>query len=133
MARDYAALPYEYLDEMGCLSDAEYGRLCRALQKYSADGTPIDLSGNERFFAKRVMNREDRYQEQFAKIDEARSQAGQKGGAPFGNRNACKNQKQTKTNKNKQNNQSKAEAETKAEAKTKANEDVIALLGFTKT
>ena len=32
MARDYTALPFEYLEEMDYLSDAEYGRLIRALQ-----------------------------------------------------------------------------------------------------
>ena len=41
MARNYAAIPYEYKRKMAALSDAEFGRLCRALIDYSADGTPI--------------------------------------------------------------------------------------------
>ena len=36
--REYTALPFEYLEEMDVLSDAEYGRLIRALQEYSMSG-----------------------------------------------------------------------------------------------
>lgn len=61
MARNYAALPYEYLDEMEALSDAEFGRLMRALLAYSMTGEPIALCGNEKFFAKRVMIWETRF------------------------------------------------------------------------
>ncbi len=75
--RMYAAFPYEYLNEMEELNDAEFGRLARALLRYSMTGEPIALSGNERFYAKRVMNREDRYQEQF----ERNQEAGAKGGS----------------------------------------------------
>ena len=49
MARNYAALPWEYKREMSTLNDAEFGRLCRALLEYSESGTPIALCGNERF------------------------------------------------------------------------------------
>ena len=31
MPRNYAALPYDYLEEMALLSDEEFGRVCRAL------------------------------------------------------------------------------------------------------
>ncbi len=43
MARNYAALPWEYKREMSALNDAEFGRLCRALLEYSESGTPIAL------------------------------------------------------------------------------------------
>ncbi len=65
MARTYAALSHEYRKEMRQLSDAEFGRLCRALIDYSASGKPIALSGNERFYAERVMAQEDRVQKSY--------------------------------------------------------------------
>ena len=61
-SRDYAALPHEYLEEMAELPDAAFGRLMRALIRYSRDGDPIQGKGSERFYAVRVMAREDRYQ-----------------------------------------------------------------------
>ena len=79
--REYAALPYEYLEEMEELNDAEFGRLARALLRYSMTGEPIALSGNERFYARRVMNREDRYQENFKTLSEKRKESGKKGGS----------------------------------------------------
>lgn len=79
MARDYAALPYEYLTEMEELDDAEFGRLMRALMRYSLDGTPIAPEGNERFYARRVMTREDRYQKNYSETVKARSEAGRRG------------------------------------------------------
>lgn len=79
MARNYAALLHEYIREMGCLTDAEFGRLCRALIQYSADGTPIALGGNERFFAERVMMQEERFQQSYEELSAARSEGGKKG------------------------------------------------------
>lgn len=79
--RDYAPLPHEYLEEMAMLSDAEFGRLVRSLLAYSREGTPIGLSGNERFFAVRVMNREDRYQESYSSSSQQKSEAGKQGAA----------------------------------------------------
>lgn len=76
MARNYAALPWEYRREMGCLTDAEFGRLCRALLEYSEFGTPPALSGNERFFAERVMAQEQRYQENYEAAIEQKREAG---------------------------------------------------------
>ena len=81
MARNYAALPYDYLEEMAALNDAEFGRLTRALLVYSMTGEPIALCGNERFYAKRVMAQEDRfrasYEEQIA-VKSERGKAGAK-------------------------------------------------------
>ena len=50
MARNYAALKHDYLLEMEELTDAEFGRLCRELLRYSIDGTESQMKGNERFF-----------------------------------------------------------------------------------
>ncbi len=79
MARNYAALFHEYGEEMQELSDAEFGRLCRALIQYSANGTPIALCGNERFYAKRVMMHEDSVRESYQEVARARSEAGKAG------------------------------------------------------
>ena len=79
MARNYAALPYDYLEEMEALNDAEFGRLTRALLVYSMTGEQIALCGNERFYAKRVMAQEDRFKESYDSVSAVRSEAGKAG------------------------------------------------------
>lgn len=81
MARNYAALPYDYLEEMEALNDAEFGRLTRALLAYSMTGEKIALCGNERFYAKRVMAQEDRFKASYEDVSTARSEAGKAGAA----------------------------------------------------
>ena len=81
MARNYAALPYDYLEEMDALNDAEFGRLTRALLVYSMTGEQIALCGNERFFVKRMMAQEDRYKASYDDIATTRSEAGKAGAA----------------------------------------------------
>ena len=76
MARNYAALPYDYLEEMDALNDAEFGRLTRALLVYSMTGEQIALCGNERFFVKRMMAQEDRFKASYDDIATTRSEAG---------------------------------------------------------
>ena len=72
--REYTALPFEYLEEMDVLSDAEYGRLIRALQEYSMSGQEPELNGTEKVYWKRVRNRENRYREGFEDQDRAKSE-----------------------------------------------------------
>ena len=72
MAREYVPVPIEYLSEMEPLSDENFGRLIRALLRYGQDGTPIDLTGDCRFYAVRVMNKDNHYAAQ-AKEDEAKA------------------------------------------------------------
>lgn len=79
MARNYASLPHEYLEEMDILSDAEFGRLCRALLRYSMDGKEGQLEGAEKVLWKRVKMQEDRFQENYKKQVSAKSDAGRKG------------------------------------------------------
>lgn len=79
MARNYCAVPYDYLEEMETLDDGQFGRLIRALIAYSMTGDPIKLSGPERFFEKRVMNQEQRFQESYVSLSDKRSEAGKKG------------------------------------------------------
>lgn len=79
MARNYAAFLHEYLEEMEELTDAEFGRLARALLRYSSTGQTTALSGNERFYAKRVYMQEDRFRQNYDEAVEARSNAGKRG------------------------------------------------------
>ena len=81
MANNYTAVPHAYLDECQDLSDAEFGRLMRALLRYSRDGEAIELTGNERFFARRVMNQEDVNRERYGNLLEKRREAGRLGAA----------------------------------------------------
>lgn len=81
MARNYAALPHEYLEEMDILSDAEFGRLCRALLKYSMTGEEVQLEGAEKVLLKRVYMQERRFQESYSDLTESRREAGKKGAA----------------------------------------------------
>lgn len=81
MARNYAALLHDYLEEMEDLSDAEFGRLCRSLLEYSMTGTFPALSGNERHHVKRVRMQEDRYQASYEESTGKRREAGRKGAA----------------------------------------------------
>ena len=81
MARNYAALPHEYLEEMAELDDGEFGRLARALLKYSAAGEVVELPGNERFYYRRVIMQEDRFQEHYEELAAVRSEAGRKAAA----------------------------------------------------
>ena len=68
MALTYTPLPLEFLEEMEELSDAEYGRLVRWGQHYHLTGEKSKLSGNERFYAKRMQMQIDRL---VANYDEA--------------------------------------------------------------
>lgn len=79
MARNYAAFLHEYLEEMEELTDAEFGRLARALLRYSSTGQTTALSGNERFYAKRVYMQEDRFRQNYDEAVEAKSNAGKRG------------------------------------------------------
>lgn len=77
--RNYAAVPHDYFFEMLDLNDEEFGRLIRALLIYSMDGVECDLPGNERFFWRRVVNRENGLQEHYNALLKKRSEAGKKG------------------------------------------------------
>lgn len=80
MARNYTPIPDDFLEEMGELSDAEYGRLIRWCQTYNITGEQAELSGNERFFLKRCINQMDRYRASFDDISKKRQEAGRSGG-----------------------------------------------------
>ena len=79
--RTYAAVPHEYYEEMADLTDEEFGRLIRALLRYSMTGEQSDLTGNERYFFKRVTNQEVRHQKHYEELSAIRSEAGRRGAA----------------------------------------------------
>jgi len=81
MARNYAALPHEYLEEMDELNDEEFGRLCRALLRYSMSGEETALPGAERLLFKRVCMQEQRFQASYDALTASRREAGKKGAA----------------------------------------------------
>lgn len=82
MARDYTPIPFEFLDELDGLTDEEYGRLIRAMQTYSIDGTEPELTGTERLFWKRCKNTINRYNGNYDAKCAALSENGKKGGRP---------------------------------------------------
>ena len=122
MARNYAAVPYEYLEEMEQLSDEEFGRLVRALLIYSRDGVEIPAEGNLKFYAKRVMGREERYQTQFQKLSAQRSEAGRAGAEKRWNGREIAEEKQGNSNPN-SNTETKTKTETKSKSKSKSYSD----------
>lgn len=131
MARNYAALPYDYLEEMEALDDAEFGRLTRALLAYSMTGEQIALCGNERFYAKRVMAQEDRFKASYDGISATRSEAGKAGAvARWQNSKRIfangKNSKATFANDKNGNTETKTDTETNTQLSNDSKGDIRA-------
>ena len=68
MALNYTPIPNEFLEEMGELSDAEYGRLMRWCQTYSITGESLELRGYERFYRKRCQMQMDKYLSHYKEV-----------------------------------------------------------------
>lgn len=114
MARNYAALFHEYLDEMADLTDAEFGRLARALLVYSRTGEFPALNGNERLFKRRVIMQEDRAQENYVQVVEKNRTNGRLGGRP-------RKPTETQNNPQKPTETQKTKIEIESEIKTEIN------------
>lgn len=126
MARNYAALPYDYLEEMDALNDAEFGRLTRALLVYSMTGEQIALCGNERFFVKRMMAQEDRFKASYDDIATTRSEAGKAGAAARwqnGKRIFANGKDSKAMSANGKNGNTETKTETKTETNTQLSND----------
>lgn len=80
MAMNYTPIPNEFLEEMGDLSDAEYGRLIRWCQAYITTGEQVELRGNERLFMRRCKMQMDRYKDHYDEISQKRAASGRSGG-----------------------------------------------------
>lgn len=65
MARNYVALPFEYLEEFEDLTYEEVGRLVCALLHYGATGEDKKPEGREGLLWRRVVKQEDRFQESY--------------------------------------------------------------------
>ena len=79
LARTYAALPFEYLDTLAALSDAQFGKLMRWLLRYAATGEYGALSGQAAIFRESVRVNEDRFRDSYEALAQKRSEAGKKG------------------------------------------------------
>ena len=124
MARNYAALFHEYLDEMADLTDAEFGRLARALLVYSRTGEFPALNGNERLFKRRVIMQEDRAQESYVQVVEKNRANGKLGGRPRKPTETHRNPEkptETQNNPQKPNETQKTQIEIESEIKTEIN------------
>lgn len=102
MAKMYIKLWDSYESYFEPLSDAEVGRLVRAMMKYKSLGVKPEFNGNERFTWPAIKRELD----EDAAYTKKKSDIGKLGGAPLENNNAEKktsknNQKQAKTTKNK--------------------------------
>lgn len=75
VAENYTPLPDEWLDEMGELADAEYGRLIRWYQTLKITGAAEKLNGNERFYTKRCENTLKRFNDAAQKRSDDASEA----------------------------------------------------------
>ena len=84
------------------LNNEQLGRLFRALFEKQL-GNEVVLENDIEMAFDFIYNQLLIDNEKYIKIALKRSIAGQKGGAPKGNKNACKNKSTSKTNKNKQN------------------------------
>lgn len=80
MAREYFCAYHSYLQSMKQLSDAEVGRLFRAMLKYSKTGELDSLYGNERFVADTFVAQIDRDKQQYARKCAVNRENGAKGG-----------------------------------------------------
>lgn len=104
---------YSDLQEvLGELTDEEAGRLFRAMIEYSITGEVGDLGMPLKYVFIPIRQQMDRDRDKWEGIKEKRSQAGRKGGASKGNRNAAKSETlqeaSNRVTKNKQNKQSLA-------------------------
>ena len=71
-----------WLDGIEALSDAEAGRLAKALWKYAATGETVTSSGGEKFALATCIATLRKDQEDRAKLSDTRSRAGTMGGRP---------------------------------------------------
>ena len=78
----YVKVYYDLTETIDELSDAEAGRLLKALLEYGATGEVRALSGQERFVFKMVKAQMDRDRRDYAVRAERNRENGQKGGRP---------------------------------------------------
>lgn len=79
---DYCKLFLDYAEYFEPLTDAEVGRLVRAMIEYKQKGIETEFQGNERFVWPAIKRDIDFSAQRQKEISEARRNAGKKGGRP---------------------------------------------------
>lgn len=80
--KEYVQLWVSYSDYFQLLSDAEVGRLARAMIEYKLTGEEPKISGNERFTWPAIRRDIDEMNEKLQAYSEKQSENGKKGGRP---------------------------------------------------
>jgi hypothetical protein len=94
MAMKYVPFYFSYIEPLSRLSDAQRGRVVLALLHYGASGTePDDLDTEERLTFDFLRLTFDLRAASYETAVERKRENGKKGGAPKGNRNACRGEK----------------------------------------
>lgn len=121
MARNYVALPFEYLEEFEDLTYEEVGRLVCALLHYGATGEEKKPEGREGLLWRRVVKQEDRYQESYEETVNFNKERAKKAAAARWNKSEPDEtmlEHAQASFSNAQNAINKTETETKTETKT---------------
>jgi len=119
MARNYVALPFEYLEEFEDLTYEEVGRLVCALLHYGATGEEKKPEGREGLLWRRVVKQEDRFQDSYEEVLNARREAGKKGAeARWGKKEELSEQEDPHSKNG--NNETKTKTETETETETES-------------
>lgn len=81
MARNYVALPHDYLKIFGALTYEEVGKLVLWLLQYSATGEVTELTGREAVLQSLLQMKEDQFQARFEEVDAANQERAKKAAA----------------------------------------------------
>ncbi len=75
MAREHVPVYHSYLEELAGYSDAEFGRLIRAMLRYSRDGVETPLKRKEMLFWPILRGSVDRCCRHYEEVSRKRSEA----------------------------------------------------------
>lgn len=75
MAREHILVYHSYLEELASYSDAEFGRLIRAMLRYSRDGEEPPLKSKEMIFWPTLRASVDRCSAHYEEVSRKRSEA----------------------------------------------------------
>ena len=122
----------DYEKHIARLSDEDAGELFKAIFTYVNTGEEVPLSPAADMAFSFMKERIDRDSEKWAVTCQKRSEAGKKGGAPKGNKNAANKQKQAKqanvsANKQKQRRTSKRKQTQAKQADNDNDNDILSL------
>lgn len=81
MARNYVALPHDYLKIFDALTCEEVGRLVLWLLRYSSTGEVEELTGREAVLQSLLRMKEDQFQARFEEVDAVNQERAKKAAA----------------------------------------------------